>query len=161
MARSSALSAELAWTIQLVHPVAVGGRFYRAWCLGVAFCLSYSLLFVTLHFVMGMKLVHPYSVLSPPCAVQHCTPLSRQVAALQCSRDGLRLPTSMQVYANLSGRFSAPVRFRLRCSVLHKSCLRMFQSHFWLAASRSVMGRDKAIRAQCCPCLSCSTLHPL
>ena len=23
---------------------------------------------------MGMKLVHPYSVLSPPCAVQHCTP---------------------------------------------------------------------------------------
>ena len=68
------LSAELAWTIQLVHPIAVGGRFYRAWCLGVAFCLSYSLLFVTLHFVIGTKLVHPYSVLSPPCAVQHCTP---------------------------------------------------------------------------------------
>ena len=45
-------------------------------------------------------------------------PLSRQVAALQCSRDGLRLPTSMQVYANLVAD-SAPVRLRLRCSVLH------------------------------------------
>ena len=91
-----------------VPPIAVGGRFYRARCLGVAFYLRYSFGSSRYHFVMGTKLVHPYSVLSPPCAVQHCTPpppppppppLSRQVAALQCSRDGLRLPTSMQVYA--------------------------------------------------------------
>ena len=86
-----------------VPPVAVGARFYRARCLGVALCLSYSLRFVTLSLCDGDEAspsvlsVEPAlcrSALHPPPP-----PLSRQVAALQCSRDGLRLPTSMQVYA--------------------------------------------------------------
>ena len=84
-----------------VPPVAVGARFYRARCLGVAVYLSCSLRFVTLSLWDGDE-ASP-SVLSVEPALcrsaLHPPPLSRQVAALQCSRDGLRLPTSMQVYA--------------------------------------------------------------
>ena len=53
MARSSALSAEPARTIQHCNPPSGGWQIYSAWCLGVAFCLSYSFPFVTLSLCDG------------------------------------------------------------------------------------------------------------
>ena len=83
-----------------VPPVAVGARFYRARCLGVALYLSYSLRFVTLSLCDGDEASPSVLSVEPAlCRSALHPPLSRQVAALQCSRDGLRLPTSMQVYA--------------------------------------------------------------
>ena len=102
-----------------VPPVAVGARFYRARCLGVALCLSYSLRFVTLSLCDGDELVHPYSVLSPPCAVQHCTPPSRG-RWQPCSARGTGFASPPQCRSTLNlAADSAPVRLRLRCSVLH------------------------------------------
>ena len=61
-----------------------------------------------------------------------------------CSAQGMGFASPPQCRSTLTlAADSAPVRLRLRCSVLHKSCLRMFQSHFWLDASRSVTGETK------------------
>ena len=89
-----------------VPPVAVGARFYRAQCPGVALYFSYSLRFVTLSLCDGDEASPSVLSVEPAlCRSVLHPPLSRQVAALQCSRDRLRLPTSMQVYASPCGQF--------------------------------------------------------
>ena len=97
-----------------VPPVAVGARFYRARCLGVALYLSYSLRFVTLSLCDGDEASPSVLSVEPAlCRSSLHPPLSRQVAALQCSRDGLRLPTSMRPIL---------LRYGFACDVQYYMC---------------------------------------
>ena len=104
-----------------VPPVAVGARFYRARCLGVALYLSYSLRFVTLSLCDGDE-ASP-SVLSVEPALcrsaLHPPPPSRG-RWQPCSARGTGFASPPQCRSTLIlAADSAPVRLRLRCSVLH------------------------------------------
>ena len=130
--------------------IVVGGRFYRARCLGVAFYLSYSFRFVTLSPCDDGDEASP-SVLSVEPSLCRSTlhPPSRG-RWQPCSARGTGFASTPQCRSTLNlAADSAPVRLRLRCSVLH--VLVRHSRHFRLPDTRLVIhgGRGWAIPTQC------------
>ena len=141
-----------------VPPVAVGARFYRARCLGVALYLSYSLRFVTLSLCDGDEAspsvlsVEPAlcrSALHPPPPPPPPPPFSRG-RWQPCSARGTGFASPPQCRSKLNlAADSAWVRLRLRCSVLH--VLVRHSRRYRLPDTRLVIhgGQGWAIPTQC------------
>ena len=127
----------------------MGGRFYRARCLGVASYLSYSFLFVKLSLCDGDEASPSVLSVEPALCRSALHPPSRG-RRQPCSARGTGFASPPQCRSTLNlVADSALVRLRLRCSVLH--ALVRHSRRFRHPDTRLVIhgGRGWAIPTQC------------
>ena len=101
-----------------VPPVAVGARFYRARCLGVALYLSYSLRFVTLSLCDEDEASPSVLSVEPALCRSALHPPPLEAGGSLAVLEGRASPPHLNAGLRLTLR-TARVRLRLRCSVLH------------------------------------------